>query len=70
MDFKIESDVPIPSVGYIYPFAEMGVGDSFKIEEKDVHRIRAAATQFAKRNDAKFTTRKNGTDGYRCWRIK
>ncbi len=61
--FKIRKNVPIPSRNRgpgrapLYPFGEMGVGDSFVVPipagdttEKVVERVRAAASTWCKRN--------------------
>lgn len=70
---KIDSDIPVPSEAAnkgrtsVYPFGNMKVGDSF-FTETEKERLRPAATQYARRNGVKFTTRKEGA-GIRVWRI-
>lgn len=54
-----------------YPFNKMKVGQSFYIDRGhvDVQTVRSAASQYAKRNDVKFSIIRDGL-GYRCGRIK
>lgn len=57
-----------------YPFAEMEVGDSFRVEGKvNKNRVHIAinAVRWAKRNGSEkvFSTVVEG-DGYRCFRVK
>lgn len=54
-----------------YPFDRMKVGQSFYFEptEEELIRVRSAASQYGKRNDAKFSVIRDG-DGYRCGRIE
>lgn len=67
----IEKNIEVPdSTDYEkYPFSQMEIGDSFKIknDKKKLSRLRGLSFYYAKKNNVKFTTRKDG-DGYRIWR--
>ena len=73
----VDTDVPIPSGSerYRYPFRTMEAGNSFFIaadQMTDPHRLRSAASHYAKRKGWAFTIRKvkeADVDGYRCWRV-
>lgn len=72
--YKIESDVQMPETRgrhYIYPFAEMKVGDSFAVAAGDMEKVRTAASYFGRRNERKYAVRcVDPVKGeYRCWRI-
>ena len=84
---EIEKDVPMPKTSLagrpmLYPFPEMEVGDSFRVEckEKDrtlaSSRVRVAAQSFARRVDPsqRFSVIQVFKDGVfvevRCWRVK
>ena len=72
---KIEKGIKIPATyGQYskYPFGEMKVGDSFKIEStSDAQSVRQAAIHHARRSKTgmKFSVRKF-EDHHRCWRVK
>jgi len=69
--FKIDTDIPAPpsrSRGGKYPFGAMEVGHSFAFTKDNYVNAAAAASWFGKRNNRKYSIRKDG-DGYRCWRI-
>lgn len=73
--FKIEHDVRLPSPTggtgrpLTYPWVDMEVGDSIKIDaESGYKRAASAAQAYGKRHDMKFASRKNG-DGARIWRM-
>lgn len=70
---EIDKNIPMPTVqrgpGITHrPYAEMAVGDSFRIDAADAHRTRVSATKYAHRHGKRFTVRKDG-DGYRVWRV-
>jgi hypothetical protein len=73
---SVDTNVPIPSgtERQRYPFRTMETGYSFFIpadQIADAHRLRSAASHYAKRKGWTFTIRKvqeDGVDGYRCWR--
>ena len=70
----IETGIPMPPKTLIerYKFAEMEVGNSFRVKSGTVNKVRSAACQFAKRNPpAKFTIRVVDPikKTYRCWRV-
>lgn len=80
--FVIEKGIPQPlsraGRPFRYPFAEMGVGDSFFVavtDEELMRRksvaIRTASRDFALRHKGKFATRciRAPALGVRCWRI-
>ena len=70
--YEIEKNVPIPKnyTTYAkYDFSVMEVGDSFKIPSDSNSATRQAAWQCGKRNNCKFTVRKENDELYRCWRI-
>lgn len=78
-NFKIESDVPMPSRAGInepsFPFEEMRVGDSFAVPlhehpHKIINKVRHAARHFKLRkgNGLDFATRVSATE-IRIWRI-
>ena len=55
-----------------YPFATMGIGDSFAVPSETVAKVRSAACQFAKRHPPmKFAVRLTNPvkRTFRCWRI-
>lgn len=71
MDYEIEHGVKIPERGSgarKYPFPEMGIGDSFRVNDAVLGKVQAASFQYGKVHGVKFSVRKDG-DGYRCWRI-
>jgi hypothetical protein len=73
---QIEKAIPIPVFAreYVseYPFAEMGVGDSFLVESdqrSDHRRVRSRSQYYARLNNVRFVTRRvNG--GLRVWRVE
>lgn len=70
MKFIIDKGVPTPDTT-AYPVRGLEVGDSFfvPIEYATVSNVRAAVSQFSKRNkDYAFTVRKQ-PGGCRVWRI-
>ena len=69
MSFTIEKDVPLPPISRRgrYPWCELGIGDSFYIDEPAT-KVRSAASMHTKTHGRKFIVRKEG-NGCRCWRI-
>lgn len=75
--FEIEKNIPIGRKGGlgrnpIYPFAEMGIGDSFfsACDDVDAKRMCSAACVYAKNHPGfKFSVRKVD-GGYRVWRVE
>lgn len=68
---QIDKHIPPPSATYRqtrYPFADMSIGDSFKIAASG-QNVRSAACMFASRHGGKFRTRKLSTGEVRVWRI-
>lgn len=66
----IEKGVPVPPRKYrtrVYPFSDMEVGDSFKLDDRK-KSVECAASYYGRRNGKKFACRKDG-DGVRVWRI-
>lgn len=70
-ELKIEKNVPLTVAKYVsYPFKDMDVGDSFKVDSiESLGKARAAASHYGCRNGKKFITRKS-EDGGRVWRIE
>ena len=73
MSYKIDTDIPIPSMGRPnqYPFAEMKVGDSFFIEGRTSSYASTAARNWASKHEPswRFTSRQQD-GGVRVWRIE
>ena len=76
MTYQIDKGVPLPSHrGYMYPFREMQVGDSFFAactsdnKPQVVGRVQSSMKSFARKYDQKYVTR-SVDGGIRCWRIK
>lgn len=80
--FKIEKDIPLPDrkeKSSIYPFEQMGIGDSFEYSEIYSKKIQVRAWSAIRhwklhpRNKSfrnwVFATRKVG-DSIRIWRVK
>jgi hypothetical protein len=69
--FVIDHNVPIPPARkgpeVKFPFALLGIGDSFFVPGER-NNVSNAAHQYAKRHGVKFTVRKQG-DGIRVWRV-
>jgi hypothetical protein len=68
---KIEKNVPMPNPRRSYEWAHMGVNDSvfFKDEPKaSQSNPVVAAMVWGKRNNAKFSSSKEG-NGVRIWRV-
>lgn len=73
MKTQIDKNIPPPTSGGLraqYPFAEMDVGNSFRVEGlvKGMH-ARNEAYKYGRTTGKKFTGRTDG-DGIRIWRIK
>jgi hypothetical protein len=72
--FTIDKDVPRPrpyTPGGGYPFAQMKVGDSFRVGKDWRARVANAAVHFVRRHQPtwKFSVRLF-EGGCRCWRIQ
>lgn len=78
--FKIETGVPMPSQSHRrvrgYPFADMGVGDSFFVAAEGGEtlkvvqsRLSAALARQCRRNGWKYVTRQVD-GGVRGWRVE
>lgn len=69
--YTIDADIPLSDalVNRTYPFADMGVGDSFFIgTSPERSRVVSAAAHHALRYQKKFSIR--AVDGgWRCWRV-
>ena len=68
----LSKKIPVPRHGNTkYPFAEMEIGESFKVETGKGQQCRNAANFFVKniRSEWKFTVRQVGNIE-RCFRIK
>jgi len=70
--FVIEKGLTMPegrsSKESQYPFAQMEVGDSFALSDKDARNASSASAQWGRRRGKKFSVRKIGNT-YRCWRL-
>ncbi|WP_323162845.1 hypothetical protein [Stenotrophomonas maltophilia] len=73
---QIERDIPMPTVARTaaakYPFRNMSLGDSFRIngDNEARKRVICAAASYRKSSHGKgksFATRRDG-DGFRVWR--
>ncbi len=65
--YKIEKNVPMGHAKTTYPFADMEVGDSFRVEIDERKKAASAANMHGSRFNMKFSVRKH--EGvYRCWR--
>jgi len=71
--YIVESGIPIPDdVRIKYPFAEMKVGDSFRLKADKEKSVRSAASAYCNRNKGKgfrFILRQVAPDVWRCWRF-
>lgn len=75
--FVVESNVPISKAKEnrgrksIYPFSQMGVGDSFEFEgdEAERGRVASASRNWGKDRGILFATKRTGYNKFRCWRI-
>lgn len=68
--FQIDAGIPIPDKSVAlrkYPFAEMGIGDSFLCGGRR-SAIATAASTYGKANGKRFATRQT-PDGIRVWRV-
>ena len=78
--FNVDTDIPVP--GHIhmcdrrnvrrnkYPFARMGVGDSFIVPDFKKERARIAAIRYRERHEGwRFIVQRVGVMGWRLWRI-
>ena len=71
---KVESGIPVPARTnrqggrpFIYPFADLKVGESFFVPGKKVKTMSQAASRAAKRRKIEHITR-TGEGGVRVWR--
>jgi hypothetical protein len=77
---KVEKGIPIPEKKPKYPFAEMEVGDSFRVDKVDAQKVRVASALYSSRKNqcAKFkigvsirTKYETATiEEWRCWRVR
>jgi len=70
-EIQISRDIPPPDgsskASPIYPWAELGVGDSF-VHPGGRNSASSAMWQASKRHGHKYKSQREGT-GYRIWRI-
>ena len=69
--YKIERNVPIAQQerrGYLYPFHEMKIGDSFLAKGKTMKAVGPSISNAKYRLEWDFTAR-TCKDGVRVWRI-
>jgi len=69
--FSVEKDISFPlpmKERKTYPFAEMGIGDSFEIPAEWIKDVRNAANSYGNYHGKKFSVRKTDGTG-RCWRL-
>ena len=72
-EYLIEKNVPMPKgYGSKYPFEEMEIGDSFRVNGGRDATVRAATYKYNKenKNGAKLSCRKDGANAVRIWRVK
>ena len=71
MEYKIEKGIliPPPVRRTKYPFGQMEVGDSVFIADDGGGRVIAAACEYGKRHNKKFSCR-TVDGGVRVWRIE
>tara|TARA_R100001460_G_scaffold7883_4_gene19838 strand:+ start:5749 stop:5985 length:237 start_codon:yes stop_codon:yes gene_type:complete len=76
--YQIQNNIPIPDTftprNNKYDFHKMGVGDCIErcYEAVEAQRMRVAASNYATRNNKKFTSRKVLKDDktlFRLWRV-
>lgn len=65
---KIEKGIALPER---FPFSLMDVGDSFAVPA-DIKKtiIATSASIYGRRNEKKFSVRKDAAGQLRCWRVK
>jgi hypothetical protein len=67
--YQIEKGVPLPGNlrgrASVYPFPQMGIGDSFTFEADRYNTVRRAATYWGGDHGVKFSV---STIHNRCWR--
>lgn len=67
----VDSNVPIPEdTKTKYPWATMGVGDSFLCPFSKRSSVAGAAVRYGQRTGKKFTIKKMGEDIVRVWRVE
>lgn len=69
--YKIEKGITVPNTNRqksIYPFGKMDVGDSFGVPREEREKLRRAATNYGKKNAAKFVV-KTSDEEARVWRV-
>lgn len=68
---KIEKGVPIPTLRTEkdYPYPDMVVGDSFKVEGVTLNQMCYQNRKWSRKLGWQFTTKKDG-NGVRVWRIE
>lgn len=66
-EMQVDKNISLPAK---YPFAQMQVGDSFRVPD-GVSRttISVAAKRFGDKNKMKFTVRLTEDRSLRCWRV-
>lgn len=76
MDIKIEKGKKPKqrnAHSIVYPFGDLRVGESFEVSfdsDEKLLSIRSSAHNYGRRNDKKFTVRKEGDSLARVYRIK
>lgn len=75
MNFKIETDVPIPQSAHgrppKYPFRELEIGESFFVQNTEDHQVRTIRfliSYYKKKHGLKFKTMREN-NGLRVWRV-
>ena len=76
-EFVLEEGIPIPKIvprNNKYNLHKMTIGQSFTVDEfnpTDIQKLRVAISNYSRRNNKEFTTRKieeNGAYRLRVWR--
>ena len=76
MSYEIEKNVPMKHkkdkerFTRKYPFADMDIGDSFKVEPENRERVRVASAVEGTRKGKRFKIALDENDQIRCWRLE
>ncbi len=72
--YIIETGIPIPISGSMYPFADMKVGNSFCVPADERKTVISAASNYSRRHGegTKFSIRAANSEKkfYRVWRVE
>lgn len=69
--FDVEKNVPLPHGSTPRGFLrELAVGDSMLLPSEIRHKVMMSASQYKRRRGLEFTTKTEGNDTFRIWRVK